>query len=67
MAIGGQITALLKLEYPYIIEESPTKKYYAKNWAHYNIIKDEDGMTTANRFKEEFWVSQKKVQKSGLI
>ena len=30
MGIGGQITALLKLEYPSIIEESPTKKYYAK-------------------------------------
>ncbi|KAG2481121.1 hypothetical protein PVAP13_J683257 [Panicum virgatum] len=55
MGIGGQITALLKLEYPSIIEESPTKKYYAKNWAHYNIIKDKDGMAAANRFKEEFW------------
>jgi len=57
MGIGGQITALLKLEYPSLIKENPNKTFYAKNWAHYSITKDEDGMTAADRFREEFWVS----------
>jgi len=55
MGIGGQVTALLKHEYPSMIEESRSKKYFAKKWAHYDIIEDEDGMTAADRFKEEFW------------
>ncbi|TVU40773.1 hypothetical protein EJB05_14250 [Eragrostis curvula] len=55
MGIGGQITALLKHEYPSLIEESPTKKYYARKWSHYYITKDDDEMTAADRFKEEFW------------
>ncbi|KAG2639670.1 hypothetical protein PVAP13_2KG022016 [Panicum virgatum] len=55
MGIGGQITALLKLEYPSLIKENPKKTFYAKNWAHYSITKDEDGMTAADRFREEFW------------
>lgn len=56
MGIAGQITALLKLEYPSLIEESRSKKYFAKKWAHYDVIEDGDGMTAADRFKEEFWV-----------
>jgi hypothetical protein len=55
--IGGQITALLKLEYPSMIEESSGEKYYAKKWAHYDVMEDEEGMTAADRFREEFWVS----------
>ncbi|XP_021309309.1 uncharacterized protein LOC8078550 [Sorghum bicolor] len=55
MGIGGQVTALLKHEYPSMIEESRSKKYFAKKWAHYDIIEDEDGMTAADRFKEELW------------
>jgi hypothetical protein len=58
MGIGGQVTALLKHEYPSMIEETRSKKYFAKTWAHFNIIEDGDGMTVADRFKEEFWVIQ---------
>jgi hypothetical protein len=58
MGIGGQVTALLKHEYPSMIEETHSKKYFAKTWAHFNIIEDGDGMTAADRFKEEFWVIQ---------
>ena len=29
MGIGGQITALLKLEYPSLIKENPKKTFYA--------------------------------------
>jgi hypothetical protein len=58
MGIGGQVTALLKHEYPSMIEESRSKKYFTKTWAHYDIIEDEDVMTAADRFKEEFWVNQ---------
>uniref|UniRef100_A0A0A9D1T9 Uncharacterized protein n=1 Tax=Arundo donax TaxID=35708 RepID=A0A0A9D1T9_ARUDO len=55
MGIGGQITELLKHEYPSVIEESPIKKYHASKWVHYYNTKDEEGMTAADRVKEEFW------------
>jgi hypothetical protein len=41
-----------------MIEESRSKKYFAKTWAHYDIIEDEEGMVAADRFKEEFRVIQ---------
>ena len=41
-----------------MIEESRSKKYFAKTWAHYDIIEDGEGLTAADRFKEEFWVIQ---------
>ena len=42
--IAGQVTALLKHEYPSMIEESRSNKYFAKKWAHYDIIEDGEGM-----------------------
>ena len=61
MGIGGQITAILKLEYPSIVKDGPKKTFYAKTWDHYSITRDEHGMTATDCFREEFWVS-KKVQ-----
>lgn len=57
MGIAGQVTALLKHEYPDMIEESRSNKYFAKTWAHYDIIEDQYGRTAADRFREEFWVT----------
>jgi hypothetical protein len=50
MGIGGQVTALLKREYTSMIEESRSKEYFAKTWAHYDIIEDDDDMTAAKNF-----------------
>jgi hypothetical protein len=59
MSIGGQITAILKLEYPSMVKVGPKKTTtYAKTWSHYSITRDEDRMTAADRFREEFWVSE---------
>jgi len=43
MRIVGQVTALYF-----------ANKYFAKKWAHYDIVEDGEGMTAADRFKEEF-------------
>jgi hypothetical protein len=35
-----------------------SNKYFAKKWAHYDIVEDGEGMTVADRFREEFWVTK---------
>ena len=44
MGIASQVIALLKHEYPSMIEESRSNKYFAKKWAHYDIVEDGEGM-----------------------
>ncbi|RCV05301.1 hypothetical protein SETIT_1G072500v2 [Setaria italica] len=55
MGIGGQITAILKLEYPSIVKDGPKKTFYAKTWDHYSITRYEDGMTAADHFRESIY------------
>ena len=54
MGIASQVIALLKHEYPSMIEESHSNKYFAKKWAYYDIVEDGEGMTTVDCFREEF-------------
>lgn len=59
--LGGQITAILKLQYPPIIETNNRagkviKKRHASKWLDYYLIKDELGETCADTVKDEFWV-----------
>lgn len=61
MKTGPMLGVILKCQYPPIIEEKDSAgvvvRRHAFYWWDYYVVVREDGVTAADRVKEEFWVS----------
>ena len=58
---GSQLGVILKREYPglvkYMDDSGVTRSRPALEWEDYYLVHDDEGVSNADRVKQEFWVS----------